>query len=62
MIKTEEILIQLRYARLKIEFIEKVLQQNASIFSGEFQVDTDMAIDALKKAKVAMCEEVKPQK
>lgn len=60
MIETREMLIQLRYARLKIEFIEKMLQQNPSVFSGEFQVDTDMAIDALKKAKVMMREEAKP--
>jgi len=60
MIETEKILIQLRYARLKIEFIEKVLQQNTSAFSGEFQADTDMAISALKNAKKAMHEEVKP--
>lgn len=63
MSEIKDILIQLRYARLKIEFIEKVFQQD-SIVSEEHRVDIDTAIKALNNAKVLMQEGggAKPQK
>ena len=51
MVETREVLIQLRYARQKIEYIEAEIQKSSAIASGELRVKVDGAIGALHIVK-----------
>lgn len=46
-----EAMIQLRYARLKIEKIEGELKGSSVVPSGELRTEVDLVIVALKSAK-----------
>jgi len=60
MVETREILIQLRYARQKIEHIEGDLKKSPVIASGELRVKIDGVIGSLQVAKARLLEAVKP--
>ena len=60
MSEIREVLIQLRYARQKIEHIEAEIQKSSAIASGELRVKIDGAIGALLIAKGILGEGAKP--
>ena len=56
---TREVLIQLRYARQKIEHIEGELKKSSTVAPGELRVKIDGIIGALHVAKAILQEEAK---
>ncbi len=59
MIEIREVLIQLRYARQKIEYIEGELKKSSTVASGELGVKIDGVIGALHIAKAILQEGAK---
>ena len=62
MSEIREVLIQLRYARQKIEHIEEEIQKSSVVAPGELRVKIDGIIGALYVAKAILHEETKQQK
>ena len=59
MIEIREVLIQLRCARQKIEYIEGELKKSSTVASGELGVKIDGAIGALHITKAILQEGAK---